>query len=212
VEQGHLWVLQTRTASLGTRAAVQIAVDMVREGIIEKSEALERIDPGSLARLLHPEVDPGAKKDILTQGIAASPGAAFGPVVFNSDDAEVMKASGQNPVLVRPETRPEDVHGIAASVAILTSRGGATSHAAVVARAMGRPCVTGAAGLQVNAGSNYFTVGNRVVAKGDVVTVDGTNGIVCLGAAPLVQPDLGEVIEEFLGWSDGGKSGGGSVP
>ena len=212
VEQGNLWILQTRTAAPGTRAAVQIAVDMVHEGTLEKSEAVERIDPESLARLLHPEVDPDAEKEILARGIAASPGAASGPVVFNADDAEAMKASGQHPVLVRAETRPEDVHGIAASVAVLTSRGGATSHAAVVARAMGRPCVTGAGGIRVDATSNRFTVGDRVVAKGDVVTVDGTNGTVCLSAVPLVQPDLGDAITEFLSWTNGAEPAGGSAP
>ncbi len=202
VEQNRLWILQTRNAVPGVRAAIQIAVDMVAEGIIDKAEAMTRVDAEALSALLHLEVDPGAEKTVLARGIPASPGAASGPVAFTSDDAEAMKLSGQAPVLVRPETKPEDVHGIAAGVAVLTSRGGATSHAAVVARAMGRPCVTGASDLVVDAAANRFTVSYHVVNRGDIITVDGTNGLVCLGAVPFRSPDLGPAITEFLSWTN----------
>ncbi|MBT3396950.1 MAG: pyruvate, phosphate dikinase, partial [Alphaproteobacteria bacterium] len=202
VEQGRLWVLQTRNAVPSLRAAAQIAVDMVRVGILDRDEALGRVDAAALGRLLHPEVDPAAEKTILARGIPASPGAATGLVVFTSDDAVAMQSAGQTPILVRPETKPEDVHGIAASVAVLTSRGGATSHAAVVARSMGRPCVTGASEVDVDAVAKTFTVGDQVVRAGDILTVDGTNGVICLGAVPLRPPEPGDAITEFLSWTD----------
>ena len=202
VEQGRLWILQTRNAVPGVRAAVQIAVDMVHEGIITKDEAVARIDGEVLARLQSPEIDPAAEKTILTRGIPASPGAASGPVVFSADAAVTEKIGGRSPIMVRPETKPDDVHGIAASAAVLTSKGGATSHAAVVARAMGRPCVTGASDLVVDAAANRFTVSDHVVNRGDIITVDGTNGLVCLGAVPFRSPDLGPAITEFLSWTN----------
>ena len=202
VEQGRLWVLQTRNAVPSLRAGAQIAVDMVHEGVIDREQALARVDAAALGRLLHPEVDPAAEKTVLALGIPASPGAATGLVVFTSDDAEAMTATGQPPILVRPETKPEDVHGIAASVAVLTSRGGATSHAAVVARSMGRPCVTGASDVEVDAHAKKFTVADQVVDAGDVITVDGTNGVICLGAVALRPPEPGKAITEFLSWTD----------
>ena len=202
VEQGRLWVLQTRNAVPSVRAAAQIAVDMVHEGILDREHALARVDGDALVKLLHPEVDPAAEKIILARGIPASPGAVSGPVAFTSDDAEAMKSAGESPVLVRPETRPEDVHGIAASAAVLTSRGGATSHAAVVARSMGRPCVTGASDVGVDAEAKKFIVADHVVSAGDIITVDGTNGVICLGAVPLRPPEPGDAITEFLSWTD----------
>jgi pyruvate,orthophosphate dikinase len=174
----------------------------VHEGVIDREQALARVDAAALGRLLHPEVDPAAEKTVLALGIPASPGAATGLVVFTSDDAESMTATGQPPILVRPETKPEDVHGIAASVAVLTSRGGATSHAAVVARSMGRPCVTGASDVEVDAHAKKFTVADQVVDAGDVITVDGTNGVICLGAVALRPPEPGKAITEFLSWTD----------
>ena len=202
VEQGRLWVLQTRNAVPSVRAAAQIAVDMVHEGILDRKQALARVDGNALAKLLHPEVDPAAEKIILARGIPASPGAATGPVAFSSDDAETMKSAGKSPVLVRPETKPEDVHGIAASVAVITSQGGATSHAAVVARSMGRPCVTGASDVAVDVVAKTLTVADYVVSGGDIITVDGTNGVICLGAVPLRPAEPGDAITEFLSWTD----------
>ena len=202
VEQGRLWILQTRNAIPGARAAIQIAVDMVHEGIIDKDEAVARIDSETLARLQRPEIDPAADKQILTRGIPASPGAASGHVVFTADEVVAEKIAGRSAVMVRPETKPDDVHGIAAGVAVLTSRGGATSHAAVVARAMGRPCVTGASDLVVDAAANRFTVSDLAVNRGDIITVDGSNGVVCLGSVPLRAPDPGPAITEFLSWTN----------
>ena len=202
LEEGRLWILQTRAATASTRGAIRIAVDMAREGIIGQGEALRRIEVRSLARILHPEVDADAPKVVLAQGIAASPGAASGPATFSAEDAEALRRGGPPPILVRPETRPEDIHGIGASAAVVTSRGGATSHAAVVARAMGRPCVTGAGALLVDPENKSFSSAAGIVRAGDVITVDGTNGMVCAGAVPLRQPELGATIDEFLGWAD----------
>jgi pyruvate, orthophosphate dikinase len=203
VQQNKLWMLQTRSGKRTAKAALKIAVDMANEGLINKEEAICRIDPSSLDQLLHPTLDPDAERDILTRGLPASPGAASGEVVFNADEAEQEAAAGKAVILVRVETSPEDIHGMHAAKGILTSRGGMTSHAAVVARGMGRACVAGAGALTVDYSQQMFTVAGRTIKKGDIITIDGGSGNVMMGQVSTVQPELSGDFGELMSWADG---------
>ncbi|AEP09111.1 pyruvate, phosphate dikinase [Micavibrio aeruginosavorus] len=202
VQSGTLYMLQTRTGKRTSAAALKIAVDMVGEGLITKEEALLRLEPQALDQLLHPTLDPAAHKTILTRGLPASPGAASGIVVFSADDAEAMAKDGKKVILCRRETSPEDIHGMHAAAGILTTRGGMTSHAAVVARGMGRACVAGAGALQIDYETATMRVGDRVVKAGDVITIDGGAGEVMLGAVPTVQPELSGDFATVMQWAD----------
>ncbi|MBM3928236.1 MAG: pyruvate, phosphate dikinase, partial [Sphingomonadales bacterium] len=201
VQQGKLWMLQTRAGKRTAKAALKIAVDMANEGLITREEAIARIDPAALDQLLHPTLDPKAPRDVLTKGLPASPGAASGKVVFTADAAETAAKDGQDVILVRVETSPEDIHGMHAAKGILTARGGMTSHAAVVARGMGRPCVSGAGALSI--GKGVMRVGDREVREGDVLTIDGSTGEVMAGAVPTVQPELSGDFGTLMEWADG---------
>jgi pyruvate,orthophosphate dikinase len=201
-EHGQLYMLQTRRAQRAGIAAVRIAVEMVQEGLISEDEAVQRIPPQDLDQLFHPMVDPRASVKVLAKGLPASPGAATGEVVFDADEAEAMRTKGHDVILVRPETSPEDFHGIVAARAVLTARGGMTSHAAVVARGMGKTCVVGAKDLDVDPSAGRFRVNGQAVKRGQVITVDGTTGRVILGAAKLVSPKIGKDFETLMGWVD----------
>ena len=202
VERGKLWMLQTRNGKRTARAALKIAVDMVAEGLIGEAEAVKRIDPAALDQLLHPTIAPGARRDVLATGLPASPGAAVGEVVFDPDEAEALSKAGRDVILVREETSPEDIHGMHAARAIVTSRGGMTSHAAVVARGMGRPCVSGAGEIRIDEAAGLFRVRGREVRKGDVISVDGSKGEVLLGAVEMVQPELSGDFASLMVWAD----------
>src|SRR5262245_30815386 len=202
VERGKLWMLQTRNGKRTGPAAVKIAVDMVREGLINERTALLRVPPADLDQLLHKRVDPNAKLNILTRGINASPGAATGRVVFTPQEAEAWAAKGEAVILVRRETSPEDVRGMDAAKAILTSTGGPTSHAAVVARGWGKPCVVGANQVDINYAKQEFNVNGTRVSRGDWLTIDGTTGQVILGRAPLIDPELGAEFHQLMQWAD----------
>jgi pyruvate,orthophosphate dikinase len=205
VQEGKLWMLQTRNGKRTARAALRIAVNMVDEELISEVEAVKRIDPASLDQLLHPTLDPNATKDVLVRGLPASPGAACGTVVFSADEAETLANAGEKVVLVREETSPEDIHGMHAAQGILTSRGGMTSHAAVVARGMGTPCVSGAGSVRIDYKKQCFTVMDRVVNKGDVVTIDGAKGEVMVGEVPMIQPELSGDFGRLMVWADGAR-------
>ena len=202
VERGKLYLLQTRTGKRTPKAAVKIAVDMVKEGLISKEEAIMRVTPEQLERLLHKQVDPNAPKKLIARGLPASPGAAVGKVVFSPDEAAELGAKGESVILVRPETTPEDVHGMYASKGILTSRGGMTSHAAVVARGAGIPAVVGCEAIEIDLEKEEFRVGDIVVKKGDVITLDGGTGEVFLGEVPLIEPKISGEVYELLSWAD----------
>jgi pyruvate,orthophosphate dikinase len=202
IENKKLWMLQTRSGKRTAKASIKIAVDMVSEKLITKDEALLRIDPKILDTLLHPTLDPKAKKNIIAKGLPASPGAATGKVTFNADDAEQMKANNQNTILVRVETSPEDIHGMHAAVGILTCRGGMTSHAAVVARGMGRPCVSGAGVIKIDYAAKLFKVDNAEVKEGDIITIDGSTGEVMLGEVKTINPDISGDFSEMMKWAD----------
>ena len=202
VQAGKLWILQTRNGKRTAKAALKIAVDMVEEKLISSDEALLRLDPAALEQLLHPSLDPNAKRDIIAKGLPASPGAASGEVVFTADQAEKLNAAGHKVILVRIETSPEDIHGMHAAQAILTARGGMTSHAAVVARGMGRPCVSGAGSIHIDYGAELFTVAGCEIRKGDVITVDGTTGDVIRGEVPTIPPDLSSDFATVMKWAD----------
>ncbi len=202
VERGKLWMLQTRSGKRTAKAALKIAIDMANEGLITQEEAILRVDPAALDQLLHPTLDPNAVRDVLTKGLPASPGAASGIAVFDSDTAEKRANAGESVILIRVETSPEDIHGMHAAKGILTARGGMTSHAAVVARGMGRPCVSGAGTLAINAREKLFRVGQREVREGDLVTIDGATGEVMLGAVPTVQPELAGDFGTLMVWAD----------
>ncbi|NTV64186.1 MAG: pyruvate, phosphate dikinase [Oscillochloris sp.] len=204
IERGKLWMLQTRTGKRTAAAALKIAVDLVREGVIDKATAVQRIEPHTLDQLLHPMIDPVARKTaaVLTTGLPASPGAASGTAVFDPDEAEHLAADGQKVILIRVETAPEDFHGMVAAQAILTARGGMTSHAAVVARGMGKPCVAGAGELRVSYADQAVTVGETTVKKGEWVTLDGSTGEVFVGAMPTVDPEMSGDFAEFMSWAD----------
>ncbi len=202
VERGKLWMLQTRNGKRTGPAAVKIAVDMAREGLIDERTAVLRVPPNDLDQLLHKMIDPKAKLQVLTTGINASPGAASGMVVFTPEEAEALAEKKEKVILVRSETSPEDVRGMDAAQAILTSTGGPTSHAAVVARGWGKPCVVGAGAVIINYAKNEFTVNGARVRRGDRITVDGTTGRVILGEAPLVDPELGDDFRQLMEWAD----------
>ncbi len=202
IQDNKLWMLQTRTGKRTAKAALKIAVDLCEEGLISKEDAICRVDAHSLDQLLHPSLDPDAPRDLVLTGLPASPGAATGEVVFNSDEAERLSQEGRKVILMRVETSPEDIHGMHAAQAIVTARGGMTSHAAVVARGMGRPCVCGAGDLKIDKGGKEFTAGGRVVKKGDIVTVDGAAGKVFFGAVATVQPELSGDFSKLMGWAD----------
>jgi pyruvate,orthophosphate dikinase len=203
IERGLLWILQTRTGKRTGAASVRIAVDMVGEELIDKATAVGRVTPDQLDQLLHPTVDPDAEVTVLATGLPASPGAAQGQVVFSPDEAEEMAQAGAKVVLVRQETSPDDFHGMVAAQAIVTARGGMTSHAAVVARGMGKSCVSGASALNIDYGQQQFNVNGTVVTKGEWVTVDGSTGRVFLGRVPTVQPVIGPDFKELMSWADG---------
>ena len=202
VQKNKLWILQTRSGKRTTSAAVRIAVEMKNEGLISKELAVSRIDPLGLDQLLHPTLDPKANKTVLSRGLPASPGAASGKVVFNSDDAVEMSKNGEDVILVRMETSPEDIHGMHAAKGILTSRGGMTSHAAVVARGMGRPCVAGAGEILIDHSNNNFTVNDKIIKSGDIITLDGSLGEVILGEVPTIFPELSKDFSELMKWAD----------
>ncbi|WEX07804.1 pyruvate, phosphate dikinase [Chelativorans sp. AA-79] len=202
IERGKLWMLQTRSGKRTTKAALKIAVDMANEGLISRAEAVCRIDPASLDQLLHPTIDPAAKRDMIAVGLPASPGAATGEIVFTSDEAEGMAGQGKRVILVRVETSPEDIHGMHAAEGILTTRGGMTSHAAVVARGMGKPCVSGAGTLRVDLRMGTMTAMGRSFKRGDVITIDGSTGQVLAGAVPMLQPALSGDFSTIMSWAD----------
>ncbi len=202
IQEGRLFMLQTRNGKLTTHAAVKIAVDMVKEKLIDKRTAISRIDANQLDQLLHPTFDPKAKRDVIARGLPASPGAAFGRVVFHADDAERLAAKGEVVILVRIETSPEDVGGMHVSQGILTTRGGVTAHAAVVARSMGTCCVAGCGSIQINYQKEAFTVDGKVVKKGDYISLDGTLGEVMLGKVPTVEPALSGDFNKLMKWTD----------
>jgi pyruvate,orthophosphate dikinase len=202
VERGKLWMLQTRSGKRTAKAALKIAVDMASEGLISQEEAIARVDPAALDQLLHPTLDPKAPRDVLTKGLPASPGAASGIAVFDSDTAERRAGAGDAVILIRVETSPEDIHGMHAAKGILTARGGMTSHAAVVARGMGRPCVSGAGSLSIKAREGVMEVGGRQVREGDIVTIDGATGEVMLGEVPTIQPELAGDFGTLMEWAD----------
>jgi pyruvate,orthophosphate dikinase len=202
VERGKLWMLQTRNGKRTGPAAVRVAVEMVKEGLLDEKTAIMRIPASDLDQLLHKMVDPKAKLKVLTKGINASPGAASGKVVFTPKEAEQMKEKGEKVILVRRETSPEDVRGMDAAQAILTSTGGPTSHAAVVARGWGKPCIVGAGDVVINYAKDEFVVNGTRIKKGDWLTIDGTSGQVILGQAPLIDPELGDDFRQLMLWAD----------
>ncbi|HEY6916169.1 MAG TPA: pyruvate, phosphate dikinase, partial [Allosphingosinicella sp.] len=202
VERGTLWMLQTRSGKRTAKAALKIAIDMAREGLISEEEAVLRVDPAALDQLLHPTLDPKAPRQVIAKGLPASPGAACGIAVFDADTAERRAGQGDKVILVRIETSPEDIHGMHAAQGILTSRGGMTSHAAVVARGMGRPCVSGAGTLAIDYKAKVMRVGGVEVREGDTLTIDGASGEVMLGAVPTVQPELAGDFGTLMEWAD----------
>jgi pyruvate, orthophosphate dikinase len=202
IERGKLYMLQTRTGKRTASAAMRIAVDMVKEGLINKAKALQRIEPDQLEHLLHWRIDPDAEMKVIAQGLPASPGAASGKVVFDADRAQELAQDGEKVLLVRPETTPDDIHGIIAAQGILTSRGGMTSHAAVVARGMGKPCVCGCEELKIDLNKGLFYVQDVEYPEGEVLSIDGSTGQVILGEAPLIEPHFTAEFHELLGWAD----------
>jgi len=202
VQKGKLWMLQTRSGKRTAAAALKIAVDMVAEGVLDKAAAVSRIEPETLEQLLHPRLDPDAPRHVVARGLPASPGAAAGKVVFSSERAEDLAAKGEAVILVRPETSPEDIHGMHAARAILTSRGGMTSHAAVVARGMGRPCITGAIELRIDVAGGSFSIGGVTVKAGDLITVDGSRGEVLAGEIPTIEPEMSGAFTTLMSWAD----------
>src|SRR6476660_9560406 len=202
VEQGKLWMLQTRSGKRTAKAALRIAVELANEGLISKNDAVLRVDPLSLDQLLHPTIDPRAHRKVIANGLPASPGAASGEIVFNSDEAAELKAGGKKVILVRVETSPEDIHGMHASEGILTTRGGMTSHAAVVARGMGKPCVSGAGAIRVDYAAGTMTAGSQTFKQGDFITVDGSTGQVLAGKVDMIEPQLSGEFATLIAWAD----------
>ena len=202
IEQGRLFLLQTRVGKRTAAAALGMAVDMQQEGLIDKREAVLRIEPAQLDQLLHPQFDPAANYDALTKGLNASPGAAVGKVCFTADDAQAQREQGEHVILVRPETSPDDLHGMIAAEGILTSRGGLVSHAAVVARGMGTPAVCGASEIHVQVDQGQFSANGTTVREGDVISINGSTGEVVLGAVPVITPEPTGPFETILGWAD----------
>jgi pyruvate, orthophosphate dikinase len=202
VERGKLWMLQTRSGKRTAKAALKLAVDMAAEGLIDEKEAICRVDPMALDQLLHPTLDPDAPRDVLTTGLPASPGAASGKIVLDADTAEQWAGRGEKVILVRVETSPEDIHGMHAAKGILTARGGMTSHAAVVARGMGRPCVSGASAISIRREQRTLSIGNRELREGDVITIDGSNGQVMAGEVATIEPELAGDFGALMEWAD----------
>jgi pyruvate,orthophosphate dikinase len=202
IERGKLWMLQTRTGKRTARAALKIAVDMANEKLISKDESILRVEPTSLEQLLHPTIDPSAHREILAVGLPASPGAAFGEIVFNPEEAEILASAGRKIILVRTETSPEDIGGMHAAEGVLTARGGMTSHAAVVARGMGKPCVTGAGAVRIDYEDQSFTVAGRRFVKGERITIDGSSGQVLAGEVKMQRPELTGEFAILLEWAD----------
>lgn len=202
IENQKLYMLQTRTGKRTALAAIKIAVDMVEEGLITKEQALLRVDPAQLDQLLHPHIDPKAKIEVMATGLNASPGAVSGAVVFSADDACIWAEQGKKVILVRKETSPDDIHGMAVAVGILTAHGGMTSHAAVVARGMGKSCVAGCEAIKVDEENKRLTVGDHVISEGDIITIDGSSGKVILGTAPTIEPEMTHEGIKLLGWAD----------
>lgn len=202
VEQGKLWMLQTRLGKRTAKAAIRIAVELANEGLITRKEAVTRIDPGALDQLLHPTIDPNTERKIVATGLPASPGAASGEIVFSSDEAEALKAKDRKVILVRVDTSPEDIHGMHAAEGILTTRGGMTSHAAVVARGMGKPCVSGAGALRVDYAAGTMSIAGRTFKAGDIITIDGSTGQVLAGRVLMTEPALSGEFGTLMGWAD----------
>ena len=203
IQEGHLWMLQTRAGKRTAKAALKIAVDLASEGVITREEAVARIEPDSLVQLLLPVIDPTAQRIVITKGLPASPGAAVGQIAFDSETAKSLRAAGHDVILVRTETSPEDIEGMVAAGGILTARGGMTSHAAVVARGMGRPCVCGASALRIDEKAGTITTRGRTWKRGDVITIDGTTGEVLEGAMPLSPASETPELVTIMGWADG---------
>ncbi len=202
VQRNKLYMLQTRNGKRTAAASLRIAVEMAQEGLIDHKEAVLRVNPASLDQLLHPTLDPKAVRALMSKGLPASPGAASGIVVFSADEAEMRAAKGEAVILVRIETSPEDIHGMHAAKGILTTRGGMTSHAAVVARGMGRPCVSGAGGMSVDYGAQTLSAGGRMVRAGDTITIDGATGEVFVGSVAMIEPQLSDEFGTLMGWAD----------
>ena len=202
IQEGKLWMLQTRNGKRTAKAALKIAVDLCEEGKITEDEAVMRVNPAALDQLLHPSLDPDAPRDVLTKGLPASPGAASGEVVFNADDAERLANDGKRVMLVRTETSPEDIHGMHAAAGSVTARGGMTSHAAVVARGMGRACVCGAGDIRIEKDGSAFHVAGRELKAGDIITIDGSTGEVYAGEVKTVEPELSGDFAKIMGWAD----------
>jgi pyruvate,orthophosphate dikinase len=203
VEKGRLYMLQTRNGKRTAKAALKVAVDLAEEGLITKEEAVMRVEPGSLDQLLHPTIDPASPRHVIASGLPASPGAATGKIVFDAETAERMGSAGESVILVRDETSPEDIRGMDAARAIVTARGGMTSHAAVVARGMGRPCVSGAGELQIDAKAGTLRARGKTYNAGEVITVDGSAGEVLLGAVKMIEPELSGDFATLMAWADG---------
>ncbi|QUD88086.1 pyruvate, phosphate dikinase [Phenylobacterium montanum] len=202
VEQGKLYMLQTRNGKRTAKAALKVAVEMANDGLITREEAIARVEPASLDQLLHPTIAADAQRDVICMGLPASPGAATGKIVFDSEEAERLGLAGEAVILVRDETSPEDIHGMHAARGIVTARGGMTSHAAVVARGMGRPCVSGAGDLRIDGKAGFFTVRGRKFAAGEVITIDGSKGEILAGAVKMVEPELTGDFATLMGWAD----------
>jgi pyruvate,orthophosphate dikinase len=202
VERGRLYMLQTRSGKRTAKAALKVAVDMASEGMITRDEAVLRVDPASLDQLLHPTIDPAAERDVIATGLPASPGAATGKIVFRAEDAERLGGAGEAVILIRDETSPEDIRGMDAARGIVTARGGMTSHAAVVARGMGRPCICGVGEIQINERAGEFRVRDRVFKEGEVITIDGARGEVMAGAIDMIEPELSGDFGSLMGWAD----------
>jgi pyruvate, orthophosphate dikinase len=202
VEQGKLWMLQTRSGKRTAKAALKIAVDLANEGLITRKQAVTRIEPTALDQLLHPTIDPNVEREVIATGLPASPGAASGEIVLSSDEAETLKAKGRKVILVRVETSPEDIHGMHAAEGILTTRGGMTSHAAVVARGMGKPCVSGAGALRVDYAAGTVSVAGHVLRQGAIITIDGSTGQVLAGRVPMTEAALSGEFATLMGWAD----------
>jgi pyruvate,orthophosphate dikinase len=202
VEQGRLWMLQTRNGKRTAKSALKIAVDLAAEGVISQEEAVSRVEPSALDQLLHPTLDPKAERKVVAAGLPASPGAATGKVVFDADEAERLAGLGEAVILVREETSPEDIHGMHAARGIVTARGGMTSHAAVVARGMGRPCVSGAGEIHIDEKSQTFSARGRTFRAGEVITIDGSKGEVMEGAVPMIEPELTGDFQTLMAWAD----------
>ena len=205
IQNGKVWMLQTRSGKRTAEASIKIAVDLAAEGILSHEDALLRVDPGALSQLLHPTIDPDARGEVIATGLPASPGAASGEIVFEADEAEAMKAQGRKVILVRVETSPEDIHGMHASAGILTARGGMTSHAAVVARGMGVPCVSGAGALRIDLKAREMRIGSRIFKASEMITIDGGTGRVFLGSVAMRQPELSRDFAALIGWADGAR-------